>query len=118
MKVAELEGAALDYWVAQALRRECLEAAAYYREVWVNDGICWLTRACTRLFNPSTDWALGGPILAQAGITASPVLSDKSRWSAEGFTHGSFYQEGATLLQAAMRCFVASKFGEDVDAGS
>lgn len=60
-------------------------------------------------FHPSTDWAQGGPIIERERIHvyAGP------QWTA-GIKPGQFVY-GPTALIAAMRCFVASKLGNEVD---
>ena len=107
MKVSELEGAMLDYWVKKALG--------------VNDplmaGIKWEYETRSSY---STDWAKGGPILEREGIQIAPMrLGDVweiKSWHASRRNRGALAcdQEAETPLIAAMRCFVASKFGEEV----
>ena len=77
--------------------------------------------------SPSTNWAQGGLIIDRETIS---VISDdyhggrggRSRWSAamsvfEPNAGGSlcYGGDGPTPLIAAMRCFVASKLGDEVD---
>nr|WP_269766044.1 phage protein NinX family protein [Burkholderia ubonensis] len=62
---------------------------------------------------------LGGPIIERARIQIVPQSVNHLRWSAymdEGLRPGAFpvEQYGETLLIAAMRACVASKFGEEV----
>jgi hypothetical protein len=65
----------------------------------------------------STDWAQGGPIIEREGIGLDQY-ADYPRWQA--FTpapeqpSGQAACNGPTPLIAAMRCYVASKLGEDV----
>jgi hypothetical protein len=66
-------------------------------------------------WNPSTDWAQGGPIIEREKIGidcddqgvwfASYDLSAETAWGATG----------TTPLVAAMRCYVASKLGKEID---
>jgi hypothetical protein len=92
MKTNELSGAALDWAVAK-----CEEF----------DNGDWLP-------DYSTDWAAGGPIIEREGISVCP--DEIAPWCAF-FDHGTaeyaFYT-GETPLIAAMRCYVASKLGDDV----
>lgn len=69
-------------------------------------------------YEPSTDWAQGGPIIEREGITVS---KEDGGWSAyfrdnlfndDGSEH---WQTGPTPLIVAMRCFVASKLGPVVE---
>lgn len=62
----------------------------------------------------STNWAQGGPIIERGNIDLiSPTPSDPL-WQAMQwrFAHGA---KGPTPLIAAMRCFVASRLGDEVD---
>jgi hypothetical protein len=107
MKVAELEGRALDYWVAKA---EGLPLS----ESWncaAADGILVGTGAGDlELFSPSTSWEFGGPI-----IEAEKFYLE---WDADGYwvaaTPHSAQYRATTPLVAAMRAFVADKFGDTV----
>lgn len=63
----------------------------------------------------STDWAQGGPIIEREGITVCNVSNRK--WVA-GYgiaTSSRHNQAGPAPLLAAMRCYVASKLGSEVD---
>ncbi|WP_240690340.1 phage protein NinX family protein [Burkholderia cepacia] len=69
---------------------------------------------------PSVDWTQGGPIIERARIQIVPQNVNHLRWSAymdEGLRPGKFpvEQYGETLLIAAMRAYVASKFGDEVE---
>lgn len=77
MKVAELEGVLLDYWVARA--EDLLHPH-------IDDGICWVEEpACDRdpagaldtAFSPASDWAVGGPII-DVKTTAYPAPTQMS----------------------------------------
>jgi hypothetical protein len=64
---------------------------------------------------PSTIWSQGGPIIEREAITVSQGSPVKGlEWMAcdAGSTH---VQHGPTYLIAAMRCYVASKLGDEVD---
>jgi hypothetical protein len=118
-KVSELEGADLDYRVAQAEGKYpvmlVLDCMPPHYSVLV-DG---------KSYSPSTDWSQGGPIIERARIIVLECLIDEAKVF-EAMTNeycdynhmirGDFMQYGATYLIAAMRCFVASKFGEEVEA--
>jgi hypothetical protein len=69
-------------------------------------------------FNPSTDWAQGGPIIEREGITVIHIGEDwEDTWQArKGDGHWQGYLSGGqTPLIAAMRCYVASTLGVEVD---
>jgi len=84
----------------------------------------WLTRdgiadQPLHSYNPSTDWSQGGPIIEREKIG---VLMSDSGWQAgkawEFFESNSYAyhrEYGPTPLIAAMRCYVASKLGDEVD---
>ncbi len=64
-------------------------------------------------FDPSTDWAQGGPIIEQEKIELNLFGSG---WMATRIDGPAVSEEiGPTPLVAAMRCYVASEFGDEVD---
>ena len=115
MKTSELTGAALDWAVAKAGGGGNFPAAfASNHKI----GRC----------NYSTNWAQGGPIIDREDIAMSS--KPDGLWAAYApkgtrlVQHGGkdvevfnwyFKQEGFTPLIAAMRCYVASKLGDEVD---
>ena len=69
-------------------------------------------------YNPSTDWAQGGPIIEREGMQLQ--MEDIGEWHAtmwwdDGEGQREVVMQAATPLIAAMRCYVASKLGEEVD---
>jgi len=70
----------------------------------------------------STDWAFGGPIIEREGITTAPYSTHNGvvrEWKAGRdwpMSHFPYYF-GPTPLIAAMRCYVASRMGEEVPDG-
>ena len=96
MKTSELQGPALDWAVANC---EGLAALSYDA---VQQGF----------YRPSTDWAQGGPIIELEGIELFRN-NEKNYW----FTSKARNQIGfgPTPLIAAMRCYVASRIGDEVD---
>ena len=60
-------------------------------------------------YAPWQNWAQGGPIIERAGIAL--YLYGPDKWNA--MTEKEY--QGPTPLIAAMRCYVASKLGDDVD---
>jgi hypothetical protein len=111
MQVTELSGARLDYWVAKAEGIEVKYSAV--KEHWhvmdEPEEIQWL---------PHQDWAQAGPIIEREGIgffraeTPGPEYGEEA-WVASD-VHDSCTHRGRTPLIAAMRAYVASKFGEQV----
>jgi hypothetical protein len=93
MKTNELSGAALNWAVGQATG---------FEGDWLPDY--------------STDWAHGGPIIEGEQIT---IGADGEGWCAgkpwDTEWMSGFVYRGETPLIAAMRCYVASKLGDDVE---
>lgn len=59
----------------------------------------------------STDWAQGGPLIESAGI----AISFGPQWTAVHNQRLGRCYYGPTPLTAAMRCFVASKLGDEIE---
>jgi hypothetical protein len=129
LNVAELEGAELDYWVARSLgweRGTNVRNATGW--AWSDNGgeSVPLSRWDKQWVSPwtpafSTVWSDGGPIIEREKINLQYFFKRHendhrheawSAWSKDGTTE----IEGPTALIAAMRCFVASKFGAEVDS--
>lgn len=92
MKTSELTGRALDWAVARA------------------EGL-------TLDFHHSTDWSQGGPIIEREMISIGPSESGED-WIAMvryELHRDDAYWCGLTPLVAAMRCYVASKLGDEVE---
>lgn len=132
-KTSELIGPALDWVVAKILS----ETAPFHDTVaswWFTiDGKSRTTASgWAQAFNPSTNWAHGGPILEREGISVwRSLFPEIGLWCAAPCeytttTSDEFDQRvddddmqspihGPTPLIAAMRCYVASKLGEEVE---
>lgn len=122
MKTSELTGAALD-WAADYVNNKCLEEP---RLRGYNYDVEWRNHRAPRY---SSQWSAGGPIIERQALSVYPFFCDgtKAGWSAcdphnlqydevGEFIDGSdFAQDGPTPLIAAMRCFVASKLGDEVE---
>lgn len=102
MKVSEAIDIALDYMVAIAPK----SLPQMYLDDFVN------LHAEGR-FHFSTDWSVGGPIIEREKITVQPVVNPDG-WMARTQRHESVWG-GPTPLIAAMRCYVASKLGDEVE---
>ena len=76
----------------------------------------WAVRQCEGRqewkYTPSTDWSQGGPIIEREGI--SWHCGNKSSWHAYGYGSAENFN-GPTPLIAAMRCYVSSKLGDEVE---
>lgn len=109
--VSELSGAELDYWVGMAenlsieLGKECT--------LLVSDDLYFAP------YNPSSNPLQGYPIIEIARININSrvlptrnIAIDKIDWRAD--IQGNYGMTGETALIAAMRCKVASVYGEYV----
>lgn len=108
MKTNELSGAALDWAVASCEFGGC--------EDWDGtlSGVDAVSDMQGGTFNPSTDWALGGAIIEREWINLYCV--NDSLWGAE-IKSNEYHnrKNGTTPLIAAMRSYVASKMGDEVN---
>ena len=118
MKTSELTGKALDWAVAKAEEeRDVLFCQRQYGRLIVRIAGDHETRDIEWSYTPSTDWSQGGPIIERDGI--SLIRQTPDRWVSEysngcgRFDHARSH--GPTPLIAAMRCYVASKLGDDVE---
>jgi len=75
-------------------------------------------------FAPSTAWTQGGPIIDREGIgifcnltqtEASRFVEAHPDWRAFSYRKHHEHHFGRTALIAAMRCYVASKLGDEVE---
>ncbi len=137
MKTSELTGAALDYAAGLC---EGYGPDKYMSNIDIRLDVkgkvsCLLVpinRAYVR-WTPSTNWAQGGPIIEREGIALRYSPKHK-KWYAKRETGSGetvFWPaqeysvtakkkvtarwEGPTPLVAAMRCYIASKLGNDIE---
>jgi hypothetical protein len=124
MKTNELTGAALDWAVAKCEGPNSV-AACYYDE---DDLPMCRDEAPHMEWKPSTNWAQGGPIIDREDIALgstpdglwSAYAPKGTRWikyadKAVEYFHWTYKGQGYTPLIAAMRCYVASKLGAEID---
>jgi hypothetical protein len=96
----------------------CLVAKCEGLEIYFEDGLVCLVGqpfdTYWKYWNPTTDWAQGGPIIGQEKIS---VWARDNEWAAESFVPNQqgFECVGPTPLIAAMRCYVTSQLGEEVE---
>ncbi len=103
-KTSELVGVALDWTVAKCEGRQWPDPAAKY--------------IGEQYYKPSSDWALGGPIIEREAISiiTGYIGGVQTGWVAEiGYGSAFVQQPGPTPLIAAMRCYCCAKLGEFVD---
>lgn len=68
------------------------------------------------LYSPSTDWAQGGPIIEREGLLVRPSFTDeRDKWTSIQWAPKGVCESGPTPLIAAMRCYIASKLGDEVE---
>lgn len=124
IKTADLTGPALDWAVAKC--------QLFFGDIEINGCVWWKELP----YLPSTDWAQGGPIKEREGIATrrskgiwyamlSSDLGDGERaqwceytWRGLNLSDSKprpVRFKGETELQATMRCYVASKLGDEVD---
>ena len=115
MKTSELTGAALDWAVAK-----CKGHVIQLLQLRRNHSYDFLIGAGLGLiFRPSTNWADGGPIIEHELCELVKCKSGLIVWwechsGIEG-TKGHAIATGPTLLIAAMRCYVTSKLGDEIE---
>jgi hypothetical protein len=107
LKTSELTGAALDWAVA------LIEFPSPDYED--DDRLVYVHGDDEFHFAPSIYWAQGGPII-ERDIAKVERFSD-ALWEATAYTKDAqdIVQSGPTLLIAAMRCYVASRVGDEIE---
>ena len=112
LKTSTLTGPALDWAVAKCENEEVLICGPSVRSIWTNS-------LDPEELNYSTDWSQAGPIIERDFIDlgGDEYLSGQDHaWEATVMRNATGYvKHGPTPLIAAMRCFVASKLGDEVD---
>lgn len=137
-KVSELECALLDAAVAkiaglqwQTFDGKCLVHVDHhqtFRDWCVGDSVVRVPAGFSKVlqsFNPSGDWSLGGPIIERERVA---IWNADGDWCASMPGNAAYPGDldyidvtrmdgysGRTPLIAAMRAYVASKFGEEVE---
>lgn len=110
IKTADLTGPALDWAVATCEGmvpswndERFLEIFTYQQRV--GQGYCW-----------SKDWSQAGPIIERERIRTEPFGGGwlACIWNEDNGEYHLFYRASTPLI-AAMRCFVASKMGDEID---
>lgn len=109
MKTSELTGPALDWAVAKCEGYFDIDMAVvrngttvvHYFDKW----------------QPSTDWSLSGPIIEREKIELTHgSCGGKFYWEATRYEPPAMCEgRGPTPLIAAMRCFVSSKLGDEIE---
>lgn len=120
MKVSDLTGAELDYWIGKvehihvwivdkptpkSKKKECRKDLTYQNG--------WTT------YSPSTNWSQGGPIIEKYEIQLNFWNKNNEKWEAiiykDDTDPSEYFGYGDTILTAAMRAIVTSVYGDTVD---
>lgn len=111
IKVDELEGALLDYWVAQTMGIEAR----------IMDGVCELVYRdsneaikATVPFSPSKNKNEADPLIISGEVYISHFFGPNYLASMPPTEKVDFYR-GQTYTVAAMRCIVGGAFGDHVE---
>lgn len=123
IKTADLTGRSLAYAVGVA--------EGFRVETWHSRSVAIWSPGLPRSvpWNPNSDWSQGGPIIEREEINTfkynklNPLDPDKwcghkvvPRKAMDGFEYtAALGLDGPTPLIAAMRCYVASRLGDEVD---
>lgn len=107
IKTSELTGAALDWAVAKAQNTPVSDSDLVELVITMD---CYKT---------STKWEYGGPIIEREGCFPSRYYgAAESRgkvYQALAYNGTNAYAQGPKPLTAAMRCYVASELGDEVE---
>lgn len=116
--VSELEGVELDAWVAKAEGLIAnIEGNKVFINIFDNDTVAIKKSLQIRgdflrvnyPFSPSSNWEYAGPIIERE-LMLIEQYKNKCIVTCNDYT-----QAGQTPLEAAMKAYVASKYGEYVD---
>lgn len=141
IKTSELIGAALDWAVAKAENMVMDKPAPGRGSIWFKTGI-WTQPGVggeqqsyclhseyrkyadqcdgpflgfTKVWQPTVNWAQGGPIIEREKMDVGWNFGGED-WESRNFhTDEMATSYGPTPLIAAMRCYVASKLGDEVE---
>lgn len=111
MKTSDLVGPALDWAVAKCEGVNAEAFCLYYEPTEVSD----YDSHNYPEFHYSTIWAQGGPIIERERISIIKQDPPADNWWAFNEQQRPGDAFGPTLLVAAMRCYVASKLGDNVN---
>jgi Protein of unknown function (DUF2591) len=114
IRTSELTGAALDWATAKC---------GGHQAVFTNGTLRPVFRKCEAVKDTwpsySTDWSQGGPIIERERISVEYTGNAGRAWFAKPPGSATRVRrqmmDGPTPLIAAMRCYVASKLGDEVE---
>ena len=110
ISTSELAGPALDWAVAKC------EGFSY--EAYESNRKKWAAGTYRpQHWMPSTDWSQGGPIVVREGVSLNFMQFDNPPYWTAHIRHEKvrFGACAPTPLIAAMRCYITSKLGDEVD---
>ncbi len=116
IKTDNLEGIQLD-WVVAHLNKETIQIGNITAcNKIIGKCLAWVNHKDdfgTITYEPSIEWSQGGPIIERERIELG---SYADQWQATmHLEDGSIFEHGPTPLIAAMRCYVASKLGNEIN---
>jgi hypothetical protein len=103
-QIKDLELYELDFLVAKAEGIKTYKSNQAINKVLLIDDAVW------SFYSPTTNQSQSWPII-ERGISINYYNGDY--WQAE--IDGDTFAFGKTSLEAAMRCYIASKFGDEVE---
>jgi hypothetical protein len=112
IKTSELTDAALNYAVAVCERDDCIVCLLNGTVRLFKNHVKPYKAKYSEPLNYSTNWEQGGPIIERERVSID-AMYDSSLWTASAIETKGY--SGDTPLEAAMRCYVASKLGEEVE---
>jgi hypothetical protein len=124
IKTSELTGAALDWAVAHVQRKFNQGPSKYFRLIDGEIHLRYCGAVLNEAYSPSTNWVQGGPIIEREDLCigrkyqcdlAYCPLNDPAIDFWARTTAGGYLSYGPTHLIAAMRCYVLSKLGGEVE---
>jgi hypothetical protein len=112
VKTSELTDDALDWMVAKCKGITPIAVKKKYSKGY----ILYSLPASTVPLEYSSKWVQGGPIIECEFIEFGVSRTDPIRYAAKIYVNDKrIIAHGSTHLIAAMRCYVASKFGDTVE---
>lgn len=115
IKTSELKGTALDWAVSKCEGWEPIDYSGNLANIWVQRLNKRGVMEHGQPLRYSTDWSQGGPIIEREKIQINPSISSNA-WGACNPSQGQcVWVWAATPLIAAMRSFVISKLGNEIE---
>lgn len=112
VKTSDLIGPALDWAVARVENLQVYTTESGIVRVLLNNLV--------KVWMPCEDWAQGGPIIDQLTRRGLRIHGMKCRYGTDETSvnvdvNGHYAMSGPNILIAAMRCYVASRLGDEVE---